>query len=270
MNSIGTIESVRCDNATGWYHAEGSLTKPEVIPAGAKPSVVFFVRPNAVGPGGKFHDIPYGRELLSVKFDHIGLVTAPPRFEGATFRFNSSQTTMNPIKWLVRNLTPQKNAEGVETQVETKVEGEIPAAAKVDLGNGVVVPFSELLTAHEARMNAASEDKTVTLDPEAEVTLPGGKTAKVKDIIAGETTARLNAAAATKLTDEQKAAKAREDAAALAGKSHNDECFVRLNAAAARGNPGTTIGRPVRVNAAERAAQDIQTRFGPVKQDAKS
>lgn len=217
-NAIGTIETVSYDANDGWYWAEGALTKPEAVRLNAKPSVVFFAR--SMGAGGKFHGIPYGRELLAVDFDHIGLVPNP-RFEGATFRFNSADqtsSTMN-IKWLRNIVKKVTGADGTAAETVTKEEGEIPAAAKVDLGGGIVLPFSELVAAHEARMNAAAANQTVTLDPEAEITI-AGKQVKVGEIIAAETAARLNAA------DTEKARKAKADA---------DAETARLNAAAGTG-----------------------------------
>ena len=262
QNSVGTIESVSYNSEDGWFYAEGTVTKPEAVRENAKPSVVFFTR--GYGAPGKFHGIPYGRELLAVEFDHIGLVPNP-RFEDANFRFNSltlepeSSPMKNPIKWLVSKLTKQKNAEGVEADVRVNEEGEVPSSALVDLGNGVQVSLGELVTAHEARMNAAVE--TVTLAPDAEVNV-GGKMVKLADIVAGEVTARLNAAeteAAKKKKEAEDAETARLNAAA--GK----EFFVKL--AAAKTN-APEFKTPDATPVAQKEHARVQKLFGPPGQKA--
>ncbi len=256
-NAIGTIESVTYNAEDGWYWAEGALTKPEAVRHNAAPSVVFFAR--GYGSGGKYHGIPYGRELTSVEFDHIGLVPNP-RFESATFRFNSNpDSNMNPIKWLRSKLLKEKNAEGVETDVRVNEEGTVPDTAVVELGGGVTVTLKELIANHAARTNAAAP-KEVTLNPDDEIEVNGSKV-KLSDLVAGEATARLNAAEIDKAKKDKEAADA-ETARLNAAKGN--ECFLRLNAAKAEAKTDPFAGkapdaRPISVRAKEQTSK----LFGP-------
>ena len=261
VNSIGIIESVTYNSEDGWFWAEGALTKPEAVRENTAPSVVFFAR--AYGSPGKFHGIPYGRELTAVEFDHIGLVPNP-RFENATARFNSNHqpiTTM--FKWLRSIVTKQKNAEGVESDVRVNQEGEIPAEAKVDLGDGQTISLAELVANHTARENAAA--KEVTLEADAEITV-GGKQVKLSELVAAESAARLNAAE----IETAKKKKADEDAAALAAsKAKSSEFFVRLNAAKADAAKDPFAGKtPDKTPIAQREAARVNKLFGAPGQNA--
>ncbi len=258
-NTIGTIESVTYNSDDGWYWAEGSLSKPEAVRSNAAPSVVFFAR--GYGSGGKYHGIPYGRELTAVEFDHIGLVPNP-RFESATFRFNSLPNSMtNPIKWLRSLIKKEKNAEGVETDVRVNEEGTVPDTAVVDLGGGVTATLKELIANHTARVNAAP--KEITLNPDDEIQV-GESKVKLSDLVAGEAAARLNAAEIEKAKKDKEAADAETARLnAEAKKKEGDGFFVRLNAAkvvAADPFAGTKPDdRPISVRQKEHTAK----LFGP-------
>ena len=261
QNAIGTIESVTYNADDGWYWAEGAVTKPEAVRENCAPSVVFFAR--GYGSAGKFHGIPYGRELTAVEFDHIGLVPNP-RFENATARFNSNnQPVITMFKWLRSIVTKQKNAEGVESDVRINEEGEIPAEAKVDLGNGVTISLSELVANHTARENAAAKD--VTLEPDTEITV-AGKQVKLSDLVAGESAARLNAAAIEQVKADK--IKADADAAALKAKE-GGEFFVRLNAAKTNAAADPFAGRtPDKTPVTQREAARVNKLFGAPGQKA--
>jgi hypothetical protein len=263
MNSIGTIEDVTYDPADGWYWAEGRIDKPEAVRANSAPSVVFF--PKAMGQGGKYHGIPNGRELLAVDFDHVGLVPSP-RFEGASFRFNSSaQPTNTMFNWTRKIIKKVKDAAGIETEQAINETGQLPENATVDLlGDGKQVPLSELVTAHVSRMNAAAQ--SAELKGDEEITLPNGKTAKVSEIIESERTARLNASGDAAKIAAAAAAKKKADDDAAAEQARLNAAgtpfFVKL-ASAASVSAGQRFGTPVAANAERRHAEKVQTAFGP-------
>jgi hypothetical protein len=244
--SHGAIDKVGYDDAERMYFCEGEITTDEargLIKRGQKPSCGYTV--TSFGPGGRYNNVPYEREITGIKFHHLAIVENP-RYQEADFRLNSK--TGKPVMFkFIKTLLRPKEGGGEETVRE---EGNLPADTTLEI-NGKPVRLNDVIKAKvdadakEARENAISED--------AEIEYAPGKTAKLSVLIAAH---RANEAASDcDESDEDKKKKKDDDDA----KARENEVAKKAKDAESRAN-----------STAYRVLQNAQKSAPPVIERANS
>ena len=232
----GKVDKVGRDADTGWFFCEGEITTDAGREAAfaLNPSCGF--RVNMTGPGGRWNNVPYERELTEIEFHHLALCTGRSRYEEADFRLNAIINPNGEITMfkLLRKILPAKAGEAATTE-----EVEIPATSVIKVGdkeirlNEAVDLYTADQEAAAAKKKKEDDDKaaadaaagaarTNALTDDSEV-LVAGKPVKVA-VLRQAYEARENA---IKAENDRKAEEARLNAARGAAD------FTKLNAAAA-------------------------------------
>ena len=234
-NKIGTVDEVHFNPDDGWFWCSGTLEKPEAVSAAENKSLYCSCGYDVeeLGEGKTRNNVPYEREITDISFHHLAVVRKKPRYEGATFRFNSLQPTTNMFKWMFRKSATQKKADGTDEIVTQDVTGELPVDSEVDLGDGQKARLNEIIANEERRIKATPE--AVTISPEAEFDV-GGKKVKLSVMLENERAERLNALAEKKKLDDEAKAKADAEKARLEAedKTRNNEVQFFKTLATAR------------------------------------
>lgn len=189
----GVVDKVGFDSDTGWFFCEGEITSEKALAEYAKrnPSIGF--RVNATGPGGRWNNVPYERELTALEFHHLALDSRRPRYEEADFRLNAVTNDKGEItmfKFLFRKKDPANPDAAPVT-----VEHEVPADTVIKVGEKEV-RLNSIIEAEEAAQKQAAADaekkrkedeaaaeaaRLNSVTDETEV-LVAGKPMKVKDL----------------------------------------------------------------------------------------
>lgn len=227
----GYVDKVGFDSSTGMYFCEGTIESDEaraLIRSGYQPSCGYKV--TSFGPGGRYNNVPYEREITGIQFHHLAIV-AKPRYQEADFRLNSKEKPAMSFKTFWKKLTAAPEAGGAAKSEE--VAGELPADASIEI-DGQQVRLNDLVDAKkkqdEAEALAARENEVTE---ETRVEYAPGKFATV-----GELTAlyRTNASKADddkdEETDEEKTKRENEAKEKAASKRENAVSFKVLRAAA--------------------------------------
>ncbi len=239
--TFGIVDKVGFDADNGWAFLEGEVTDADRArqAAALNPSCGFRVL--STGPGGRWNNVPYERELTQIEFHHLAMSKSRSRYEESDFRLNAvtndqGETTM--FKFLFKKKDAADPAAAPVT-----VEHDVPADTVVKIGT------------KEVRLNSLIEAEEKAQQAEAD---------KVKTD--AEATARLNAASAinddtevlvsgkpVKIGVLRASAEARENAVSTAAArkaAEGRESFDTL--AAARGRQVT----PASISASSNSLQD--------------
>lgn len=242
QHAHGKVDKVGRDADTGWFFCEGEITTDAGREAALalNPSCGF--RVNMTGPGGRWNNVRYERELTDIEFHHLALCSGRARYEEADFRLNA---IINPANGDITMFKFVKKILGANGAAATTEEVELPATTVIKIGdkevrlNEAVDAFNAdqaeqaaaakkkkddddaaaaaAGTAGAARENALTDDSEVLVD---------GKPVKVA-VLRQAYEARENA---IKAENDRKAEEARLNTA----RGKND--FQALNTAAAAGN----------------------------------
>ena len=273
----GRVDKVGWDPETGWFFCEGTVDTDAARGAAAtmRPSCGYVVK--AVGPGGRWNNVAYERELTAIEFHHLALVSRP-RYEEADFRLNAVTTKLGEItmfKFIAKIL--KKNAEGKEETVTE--ERELPADTEIEVSGQKVrlnalieskqaldKAESDRLAKEKADKEAADAARANAVSDETEV-LVDGKKVTVKDLKAAHAAnaARENAvkaaADAKAAEDAKKAAEAERLNAAA--KAAGFASYEALQNAQARAN-ATQISVAGSSGSEQEALERGQSRYGSV------
>jgi hypothetical protein len=135
----GYIDHAEYDADKGWFVCEGSVdtdTAREMIRKHKGVSVGTKLNTKDFGPGGTWHNIPYGREIKRFKFHHLAIVPPDqrPRFEDAEIRLNTKQNNIM-FKW-IKSLTSVSKSEQVS---------ELAPSSRIDIGDGKSATLQEMI-----------------------------------------------------------------------------------------------------------------------------
>ena len=136
----GYVDHAEYDADKGWFVCEGTIEhedaremirKHKGVSVGTKLNTADF------GPGGTWHNIPFGREIKRFKFHHLAIVPPDqrPRFEDAEIRLNSKPKNIM-FKW-IKSLTSQGNT--------SEQVSELAPTARLDLGEGKSATLQEMV-----------------------------------------------------------------------------------------------------------------------------
>lgn len=218
----GIVSEWYYNSEDGWYYTKGTADTPRAqrMMSVKKPSCGYQV--TSWGPGGMYHGIRYDREITGVKFNHLAIVDKP-RYEEATFRFNS----MNLFKLVYSLLVRQNGADGKPTEAVEPQTLHIPGDALVSIGDKEV-RFNEL---GEMWMKQTAAATTTAQDNNTLVDCGDGLCVKLNELIEAYKATRKNAAADEGAKKQEKADKEKAD----------KEAFARLNAARTAGTATPTL-----------------------------
>ena len=189
VKADGVVSAVSWNEKTGWY--DGNLivwdeaTVGNIESGNYYPSCAYLPgeNPDDIGPGGKWHNIPFDEEIVNGKYTHLAIVPQP-RYEGAKFFENSSGgNRMRFFKILTgkekQNAAPPADPpkqdpktlaepdKGMENAGETSVD----MNSEVQLPSGEKVPLSALVEAYKAKTGPAPQENS--LSPDDEVNIDG-------------------------------------------------------------------------------------------------
>jgi len=139
--ATGYVDHAEYDAEKGWFVCEGSVDNDkarDMISKHKGVSVGTKLNSKDFGPGGTWHNIPFGREIKKFKFHHLAIVPPDqrPRFEDAEIRLNSKNIkTMKPFQW-IKSLTKQEKTEHVS---------ELAPTARIDIGDGKSATIQEMV-----------------------------------------------------------------------------------------------------------------------------
>ena len=140
----GYIDHAEYDADKGWFVCEGSVDTEEareMIRKHKGVSVGTKLNTRDFGPGGTWHNIPYGREIKRFKFHHLAIVPPDqrPRFEDAEIRLNTKSNNIM-IKWF-KSLTSVSKSEQVN---------ELAPSSRIDIGDGKTATLLEMIECERA------------------------------------------------------------------------------------------------------------------------
>jgi len=139
--ATGYVDHAEYDAEKGWFVCEGSVDNEQardMISKHKGVSVGTKLNSRDFGPGGTWHNIPFGREIKKFKFHHLAIVPPDqrPRFEDAEIRLNSKKIqTMKPFQW-IKSLTKQE---------KTEQFSELAPSARIDIGDGKSATIQEMV-----------------------------------------------------------------------------------------------------------------------------
>ena len=144
----GFVDHAEYDAEKGWFVCEGSIDTDlarDMISKHKGVSVGTKLNTSDFGPGGTWHNIPFGREIKKFKFHHLAIVPPDqrPRFEDAEIRLNTKNNKiMSPFQW-IKSLTKQEKTEQVS---------ELAPTARIDIGEGKSATIQEMVEIARANM----------------------------------------------------------------------------------------------------------------------
>lgn len=222
----GVVDKVGRDHDSGFFYCEGTIDTDEGRQAALmkNPSCGYNVR--MTGPGGRWNNVPYERELTQIDFHHLALCSGRSRYEESDFRLNAVINPTGSITMFkfLRHLKP-----AVAGAAATTEEIEIPADTTIKVGNKDV-RLNEAVEAYTAAETAKAEAEKKRLADEAAAApaaaarenalnndsdvVVNGKKVKVSDLTAAYQ-AKQDAAAAAETARLNAEAAGREDFAKL-------------------------------------------------------
>ena len=136
----GYVDHAEYDADKGWFVCEGSIDTEqarEMIRKHKGVSVGTKLNTKDFGPGGTWHNIPYGREIKRFKFHHLAIVPPDqrPRFEDAEIRLNTKQNNIM-FKWFKSAASLGSKAEQVS---------ELAPSSRIDIGDGKSATLQEMV-----------------------------------------------------------------------------------------------------------------------------
>ncbi len=191
----GVVISTYFNADTGKFHAKFIATEPEAqkkIEDGYSVSCAYDT--SKMGPGGKWHAIPYHQEILGGKFTHLAIVPADTARYEESFIDTGIKVFQNSlgVASLLKDKPKQEETKMLKfkfhfpIQVE-KVENSVdPEKTFVDIGAGKKVSVKQLIEAYNSKSVSAEKIEDVSEDSMLEIQNATGETVKVaiKDLVA--------------------------------------------------------------------------------------
>lgn len=231
----GTVDKASWDAEKGKYKAEGTVETDQARENIAKDwgiSVGTKLNRRDFGPGGTWHNIPYGREINKFRFHHLALIdpSGKPRFEDAEIRLNALKPAPDavvPDGALASD--PNKQAATADPSLGGGPAAMLQTEGK-DNAKGKNSMFKWI---KKALAGGQTTEQASDLAPTARVDLGGGKSATLEELVA---VTRNNAGCyVLSRDDEVECDGMRYNAGALMDgyKAHMERCAADESAAAA-------------------------------------
>lgn len=198
----GVVDKVGQD-ADGWFYCEGEITTEQArreAPS-RNPSCGYLVK--MTGPGGRWNNVPFKRELTEIEFHHLALCSGRSRYEESEFRLNATTEDQGKtMKFKLLRTIVAAVAGGKATTEEVELSGDtvlkLPTGGEIRLNDAVEAyaedekEKAEEAEAEKKKKEAEEAGRENAITDETEV-MVGDKKVKVA-VLREAYTSRQNAA----------------------------------------------------------------------------
>jgi hypothetical protein len=164
QHAQGVVDKVGRDADSGWFFCEGDITTERGREAAMAMNPSCGFRVNMTGPGGRWNNVRYERELTDIEFHHLALCSGRSRYEESEFRLNAILDTQGKsMKFKLLRTIAAAIAGGTPTTEEV----ELPANTVIKIGDKEVRLNEAVDTFTEAEKETEEAAKKKKLDDEA-------------------------------------------------------------------------------------------------------